>query len=119
MNLRNESTNEKGNRHQIRRLFHPPIGQVAVATLLGPLLPFRFHVSSHNRNNLAGHRNRLHGRGTTYSIDVYASQCSRFISEEVGWDRACGGGDDQRNTPDSIMLWLTYLFQAGREHNAN
>lgn len=29
--------NEKGNRHQIQRFFHPPAGQVAVATLLGPL----------------------------------------------------------------------------------
>jgi len=115
MNLRNEMANKKGNRHQIQRLFHPPPGQVAVVTLLGPPKPFRTHVSSHYRNNSAGDRNRFRGRGTTYSINVQAAQCSRFISEAVGWDRTCGGGDNQRDTLDIIMLCPTYLCRAGRE----
>ena len=59
MNLKNERANESGNRHQIQRSSHHPAGQVAVATLLGPLSPFRIHVSSHNRHDTAGHRNRL------------------------------------------------------------
>lgn len=115
MNLRNEMANKKGNRHQIQRLFHPPPGQVAVATLLGPPTPFKTHVNSHYRNNSAGDRNRFRGRGTTYSINVQAAQCSRFISEEAGWDRACGGGDNQRDILDIIMLCPTYLCRAGGE----
>lgn len=71
MNLRNERVNKKGNRHQIQRLFHTPAGQVAVATRLSPhVLTVGSHVSSHNRINSAEHRNRLHGQGTTYSINV-------------------------------------------------
>ena len=92
--------------HQIQRLFHPSAGEVAVATLLVPILSFRTHVSSHNRNNSAGHRNRLHERGTTHSIHVQAAQRSRFISEEAGWDRTRGGGDDQRNT----LCYIRHTF---------
>lgn len=116
MNLRNEMASEKGNRHQIQRFFHPPPGQVAVAALLGPTLPFRTHVSSRYRNDLAGDRNWLRGRGTTYSINVQAAQCPRFISEEAGWDRTCGGGDNRK---DKVMLCPTYPLSSGHYVSCN
>ena len=55
MNSRNERGSEKGNRASDSASLQLPAGQVAVATPLSPVLPFKIHVSSHNRNSSVGH----------------------------------------------------------------
>lgn len=112
MNLRNEMAGEQGNHASDSAPFPSSAGQVAVATLLVPVLLFMVHVSSHHRNNSAEYRNR---GGMTYNTNVQVARCPRFISEEEGRDRTCGAGDNQRNTLHSIMLWPAYLCREVRE----
>lgn len=60
MNLRNEMAGEKGNHPSDPAPFPSPAGQVAVATILVPVLLFKGHVSSHHRDNSAEYRNWAH-----------------------------------------------------------